>query len=219
MLVFKKLTSHIPLRTILSNGNRQYWTIKHVIPSTSSYFIHDGFRGPFSAVASSCSYGTCTTGAPTVVKLVPPVENANTESSSPSTNSGSTSVTKRSLKRKAIITLRPAAIEKLKQLQTTQKTDSTDSNTFASNLPIYLKISVKNKGCSGSAYAILYTQEKGKFDEIVQQDGVSVLIDAKALLSIIGSEVDYIQNDLTEQFVFYNPNVKETCGCGLSFTI
>ena len=84
---------------------------------------------------------------------------------------------------------------------------------------MYLKIAVRNKGCSGSAYSLEYTKEKGKFDEVVVQDGVHILVDAKALLSIIGSEVDYVDDPLSSQFVFYNPNVKETCGCGMSFTV
>ncbi len=64
-----------------------------------------------------------------------------------------------------------------------------------------------------------YVKEKGKLDEMVQQDGVTVIIDSRALFALIGSEMDYIQEPLSSQFVFNNPNVKEMCGCGQSFLV
>lgn len=60
-------------------------------------------------------------------------------------------------------------------------------------------------------------EEAAKFDERVQQDGVEVLIESKALFSIIGSEMDWQEDRLSAKFVFNNPNVKEACGCGESF--
>ena len=60
-------------------------------------------------------------------------------------------------------------------------------------------------------------EQAGKFDERVKQDGVEVLIDSKALFSIIGSEMDWQEDRLSAKFVFNNPNVKEACGCGVSF--
>ncbi len=59
--------------------------------------------------------------------------------------------------------------------------------------------------------------KKDKFDELVEQEGVKVVIDSKALFSLIGSEMDYVEDQLSSQFVFNNPNVKEMCGCGQSF--
>lgn len=91
-------------------------------------------------------------------------------------------------------------------------------------------MSVKSRGCSGLAYSLEYVSQRQKYDEVVQQDGelvgpnahaffvgVTILIDSKALLSIMGSEMDYVEDETSSQFVFHNPNVKETCGCGLSF--
>ncbi|KAI8928439.1 hypothetical protein BC831DRAFT_448687, partial [Entophlyctis helioformis] len=83
--------------------------------------------------------------------------------------------------------------------------------------PKLLKISTKKKGCSGQVYTLEYVSTVSKFDETVEQDGVKVVIDSKALFSLIGSEMDYVQDKLSAQFVFNNPNVKEMCGCGQSF--
>uniref|UniRef100_A0AC34QKE7 FeS cluster biogenesis domain-containing protein n=1 Tax=Panagrolaimus sp. JU765 TaxID=591449 RepID=A0AC34QKE7_9BILA len=61
--------------------------------------------------------------------------------------------------------------------------------------------------------------KKERFDEEVEQDGVKVWIDAKALLTVLGSEMDFHKTRLTEEFIFKNPNIKGTCGCGESFNI
>lgn len=78
---------------------------------------------------------------------------------------------------------------------------------------------MKNRGCSGLAYNLEYVEKPGKFDEVVVQDGVQVLIDSKALFSIIGSEMDWVEDKLSARFVFKNPNIKEQCGCGESFMV
>ncbi|CAG8480712.1 2190_t:CDS:2 [Diversispora eburnea] len=100
----------------------------------------------------------------------------------------------------------PAAVNRLKQL--VQGPD-----------PKLIRVGVKNKGCAGLSYALEYTKEKGKFDEEIRQDGVTVLIDSKSLFKMFGSEMDYVENRLSSKFVFNNPNVKESCGCGESFNI
>lgn len=85
--------------------------------------------------------------------------------------------------------------------------------------PKLIRISVRNRGCSGLTYHLEYVDKPEKFDEIVQSDDVKVVIDSKALFSIIGSEMDWIDNKLSSKFVFKNPNSKGTCGCGESFMV
>ncbi|KAJ3090711.1 Iron-sulfur assembly protein 1, partial [Phlyctochytrium bullatum] len=82
-------------------------------------------------------------------------------------------------------------------------------------------VGTRKKGCSGQAYTLDYVEpsQVGRLDEVVEQDGVRVLIDSKALFSLIGSEMDFVEDALSSQFVFNNPNVKEMCGCGQSFMV
>ncbi|KAI9495087.1 hypothetical protein BDB00DRAFT_815806 [Zychaea mexicana] len=108
--------------------------------------------------------------------------------------------------RKAALTLTPSAVTRLRRL--------TDGPT-----PQYLRVGVRQKGCSGNSYILEFTDSKGKFDEIVQQDGVTVLVDSKALITVLGSEMDYVEDKLSSQFVFHNPNAKGVCGCGESFAV
>ena len=76
--------------------------------------------------------------------------------------------------------------------------------------PKLIRVGVKNRGCSGLAYSLEYVEKPGKFDEIVEQDGVRVLIDSKALFSIIGSEMDWQEDKLNQRFVFKNPNISKS---------
>ncbi|KAI4215924.1 MAG: hypothetical protein LQ351_001912 [Letrouitia transgressa] len=85
--------------------------------------------------------------------------------------------------------------------------------------PKLIRVGVKNRGCSGLAYHLEYVDKPGAFDEAVEQDDVKVLIDSKALFSIIGSEMDWVEDRLSRRFVFRNPNIKEQCGCGESFMV
>lgn len=85
--------------------------------------------------------------------------------------------------------------------------------------PKLIRISVRNRGCSGLTYHLEYVNMPEKFDEIVVQDDIKIIIDSKALFSIIGSEMDWVDNKLSSKFVFKNPNSKGTCGCGESFMV
>ena len=96
--------------------------------------------------------------------------------------------------RKAAMTLTPSATEHLQQLLELPE-------------PKFIRVGVKNRGCSGLAYHLEYVDKAGKFDEAVEQDGVKVLIDSKALFSIIGSEMDWVEDKLNQRFVFRNPNI------------
>ncbi|KAI0879871.1 iron-binding protein iscA [Annulohypoxylon maeteangense] len=108
--------------------------------------------------------------------------------------------------RKAALKLTPSAVEQLRVLLDNPE-------------PKLIKVGVRNRGCSGLSYHFDYVDEPGAFDEEVEQDGVKVLIDSKALFSIIGSEMDWVEDKLNQRFIFRNPNIKEECGCGESFMV
>ena len=82
-----------------------------------------------------------------------------------------------------------------------------------------LRISVNTKGCSGLAYDMSWVPEPGPGDEVVTDQGVTVLVDRKASLFLIGTVMDYEQKALSAGFTFTNPNEKGRCGCGESFHV
>ncbi len=82
-----------------------------------------------------------------------------------------------------------------------------------------LRIGVRSGGCSGMAYTMEFTAEAGPNDEVVAAKGVTVLIDPKALIFLLGTEMDYVDAKLQSGFVFNNPNEKGRCGCGESFYV
>ncbi|XP_069618054.1 iron-sulfur cluster assembly 1 homolog, mitochondrial [Ranitomeya imitator] len=117
-------------------------------------------------------------------------------------------VSKRKLQAtRAALTLTPSAVNKVKQLLE-EKPDH-----------IGLKVGVRTRGCNGLSYYLEYVKAKGVSDEEVVQDGVRVFIEKKAQLTLLGTEMDYVEDKLSSEFVFNNPNIKGTCGCGESFNI
>jgi iron-sulfur cluster assembly protein len=79
-----------------------------------------------------------------------------------------------------------------------------------------VRVGVKNGGCAGMAYTMEYADQIGPFDEVVEDKGVRILIDPKAVLFLLGTEMDYKVDKLSAQFVFNNPNQTSACGCGES---
>jgi iron-sulfur cluster assembly protein len=82
-----------------------------------------------------------------------------------------------------------------------------------------LRVGVKNGGCAGQEYVMEYAETAAPLDEVVEDRGVTILIDPKAILFLIGTEIDYETSKLSSKFVFRNPNETDACGCGESVTI
>jgi iron-sulfur cluster assembly protein len=114
----------------------------------------------------------------------------------------------RTIMQRQAITLTDRAAERVRQL------------VEKSGLPAAgLRIGVKSKGCSGLSYSVEYADERGKFDEVIEAGGVRIFIDPTAIMFVIGSEMDYVEDKLQSGFVFRNPNEKGRCGCGESFHV
>lgn len=82
-----------------------------------------------------------------------------------------------------------------------------------------IRIGVRSGGCSGMKYFVEYADAKQPFDEVVNDQGVTILIDPKALIYLLGAEMDYVEEDFKSGFTFTNPNAKAKCGCGSSFNV
>jgi iron-sulfur cluster assembly protein len=109
---------------------------------------------------------------------------------------------------KQLINLTDAAAARVKALMASREQPS-----------IGLRVGLRTAGCSGMAYTMEFAAEKGKFDEVVEAKGVTILIDPKALMFLIGTTMDYVDEKLQSGFVFNNPNEKGRCGCGESFHV
>ncbi|XP_077417449.1 iron-sulfur cluster assembly 1 homolog, mitochondrial [Vanacampus margaritifer] len=108
---------------------------------------------------------------------------------------------------RAALTLTPSAVNKIRCL--------------LQDKPEYIavKVGVRTRGCNGLTYTLDYTKQKENCDEEVQQDGVRVFIAKKAQLTLLGTEMDFVESKVSSEFVFNNPNIKGMCGCGESFNI
>ena len=82
-----------------------------------------------------------------------------------------------------------------------------------------LRVGLKNGGCAGQEYTLEYAESADPLDEVVEDKGVTILVEPKSVLFLIGSEIDYEVTKLAAKFVFRNPNETDACGCGESVTI
>jgi iron-sulfur cluster assembly protein len=110
--------------------------------------------------------------------------------------------------RPQVMSVTPAAVEQIKSL-----IDKRGKQTAG------IRIGVRSKGCSGMSYTLEYADSQQPMDEVVETGGVKLLIDPKASLFLIGTEMDYAEEKLKTGFVFRNPNEKGRCGCGESFHV
>ena len=108
----------------------------------------------------------------------------------------------------AIIKLSDNAATRIKEIMSGAQKDS-----------IGVRVSVKSGGCAGMSYVMEYSKEINPNDEVIEDKGVKVLIDPKAVMYLLGTEMDYKQEKFSSQFVFKNPNETERCGCGESFKV
>lgn len=110
--------------------------------------------------------------------------------------------------RPKVVTLTPQAVQRIKDIM------ASADKTVAG-----LRVGVKNGGCAGMSYTMEWASEAGKFDEVIEQDGARVLIDSKAVLFLLGTQMDYRTDKFASNFVFNNPNETSACGCGESVAI
>ncbi len=110
--------------------------------------------------------------------------------------------------RPKVVTLSDAAAERVKAIM-----------AAASEPYIGLRVGVKNGGCAGQEYVLEYAEAAAPLDEQVEDKGVTILVEPKAVLFLVGTEIDYETSRLSSKFVFRNPNETDACGCGESVTI
>ena len=110
---------------------------------------------------------------------------------------------------KNVITMTDAAVNRLKYLLTTNNDPQV----------IGIHLSTKVTGCNGNSYVMNYAKTKNPKEEHVSYQGVDVYIDNRALFKVIGTEMDFVDNNISSEFVFNNPNSKGICGCGESFNL
>jgi iron-sulfur cluster assembly protein len=89
----------------------------------------------------------------------------------------------------------------------------------AENNSLGVRVAVKSGGCAGMSYVMEYTKKVNPNDEVVEDKGVKVFVDAAAVMYLLGTEMDYKKEEFSSSFVFNNPNETERCGCGESFKI
>ena len=106
----------------------------------------------------------------------------------------------------SIIKLTDNAAARIKEIMSNAEKDS-----------LGVRVSVKTGGCAGMSYVMEYTEKVNPNDEIIEDKGVKVFVDSAAIMYLLGTEMDYKQEEMSSTFVFNNPNETERCGCGESF--
>ena len=107
-----------------------------------------------------------------------------------------------------IIKLSNNAAERIKQIM-----------SKAENSAIGVRVGVKSGGCAGMSYVMEYAKEIKPNEEVIEEKGVKVFIDPKAIIYLLGTEMDYKKEKFSSQFIFKNPNETERCGCGESYKV
>ena len=105
-----------------------------------------------------------------------------------------------------VIKLSDKAVSRIKEIMSQAK-----------NPTIGVRVGVKSGGCAGMSYIMEYANEVKPNEEVIEDKGVKVLIDPKAIMYLLGTEMDYKKEEFSSSFVFNNPNETERCGCGESF--
>lgn len=110
--------------------------------------------------------------------------------------------------RPAALILTPAAEQRIADLMAKAPAEA-----------VGVKLSTPRRGCSGLAYSVDYVTEAKPFDEKIETPGGTFYVDGSSILYLIGSTMDWVEDDFTAGFTFQNPNAKGSCGCGESFTV
>ena len=107
-----------------------------------------------------------------------------------------------------ILKLSENAVQRIKEIMTLNKTNA-----------VGVRIGVKSGGCAGMSYVMEYAEDVKPNEEVIEEKGIKVFIDPKAIMYLLGTEMDYKKDKFSSSFVFKNPNETERCGCGESFKI
>ena len=115
--------------------------------------------------------------------------------------------------RPKVVSLTEAAAERVREIMAQPRKDGAEK-PYAG-----LRVGVKNGGCAGQEYVLEYAEAANPMDEVVEDKGVTILVEPKAVLFLIGTVIDYDVSRLSAKFTFKNPNETDACGCGESVTI
>jgi iron-sulfur cluster assembly accessory protein len=109
---------------------------------------------------------------------------------------------------RTVMQVTAAAAARLKELLSKRPDNST-----------YIRLGVRKRGCNGLSYTMDYAKEHSRMDEVIETSGIRIVVDAKAVMFVIGTTMDFVNTPTHQEFVFSNPNAKGTCGCGESFNV